>query len=85
MTDTETFTRDGAMEPGDAVAFNFRTIHGAPANSSSRRRRAFSARWVGDDAVFGDRKGRGSPPMRHLTLEDGAPLDGPEFPRFTEA
>jgi ectoine hydroxylase-related dioxygenase (phytanoyl-CoA dioxygenase family) len=72
-----------ALEPGDAVAFNFRTLHGAPANTSAQRRRVFSARWVGDDAVFLDRKGRGSPPMRHLTLPDGAPLDGPDFPRFS--
>jgi ectoine hydroxylase-related dioxygenase (phytanoyl-CoA dioxygenase family) len=72
------------LEPGDAVAFHFRTIHGAPANTSpQRRRRVFSARWVGDDAVFADRGGRGSPPMRHLTLEDGEPLSGPDFPRFT--
>jgi ectoine hydroxylase-related dioxygenase (phytanoyl-CoA dioxygenase family) len=69
-----------AMEPGDAVAFDFHTIHGAPANRSATRRRVFSARWVGADAYFIDRKGRGSPPLRHLTLADGAPLDGPDFP-----
>jgi ectoine hydroxylase-related dioxygenase (phytanoyl-CoA dioxygenase family) len=69
-----------AMEPGDAVAFDFHTIHGAPANRSTTRRRVFSARWVGADAYFIDRKGRGSPPLRHLTLADGAPLDGPDFP-----
>jgi ectoine hydroxylase-related dioxygenase (phytanoyl-CoA dioxygenase family) len=70
-----------AMEPGDAVAFHFRSVHGAPANTGSpRRRRVFSARWVGDDAVFVDRKGRGSPPFRHLTLATGEPLDGPDFP-----
>lgn len=70
-----------AMEPGDAVAFNFRTVHGAPANTKGQnRRRVFSARWVGQDAVFVDRKGRGSPPMRHVTLADRAPLDGPDFP-----
>lgn len=73
-----------AMEPGDAVAFNFRPVHGAPGNSSGQhRRRVFSARWVGQDAVFVDRKGRGSPPMRHVTLADGAPLDGPDFPLVT--
>ena len=70
-----------AMEPGDAVAFDFRTVHGASANKTrASRRRVFSARWVGDDAVFADRKGKGSPPFRHLTLADGARLDGPDFP-----
>ena len=69
------------MAPGDAVAFSFRTLHGAPGNvSESARRRAFSARYVGDDVVFRDLGGLGSPPFRHLELEDGAPLSGPEFP-----
>jgi ectoine hydroxylase-related dioxygenase (phytanoyl-CoA dioxygenase family) len=69
------------MEPGDAVAFNFRTVHGAAANKGSgSRRRVFSARWVGDDALFADRKGKGSPPFKHLTLKDGDRLEGPDFP-----
>ena len=70
-----------AMEPGDAVAFSFLTLHGAPGNVSENvRRRAFTARFVGDDAVFRDLGGLGSPPFRHLDLKDGAPLSGPEFP-----
>lgn len=70
-----------ALEPGDAVAFDFRVIHGAAANTGqSNRRRAFSARWVGDDALFVDRKGKGSPPFDHLTLKTGDPLDGADFP-----
>jgi ectoine hydroxylase-related dioxygenase (phytanoyl-CoA dioxygenase family) len=70
-----------AMEPGDAVAFDFHTVHGAAANTGqSTRRRVFSARWVGDDAIFVDRSGKGSPPFRHLTLRTGDPLDGPDFP-----
>jgi ectoine hydroxylase-related dioxygenase (phytanoyl-CoA dioxygenase family) len=70
-----------AMEPGDAVAFDFRTVHGASANKTkANRRRVFSARWVGDDATFVDRKGKGSPPFAHLTLKTGDLLSGPEFP-----
>jgi ectoine hydroxylase-related dioxygenase (phytanoyl-CoA dioxygenase family) len=70
-----------AMEPGDAVAFDFHTVHGAAANKGqATRRRVFSARWVGDDAIFVDRSGKGSPPFRHLTLKTGDPLDGPDFP-----
>ena len=69
------------MEPGDAVAFSFLTLHGAPGNvSQSVRRRAFTARFVGDDAVFRDLGGLGSPPFRDLDLRDGEPLAGPEFP-----
>ncbi len=75
-----------ALQPGDAVAFNFRTIHGAAANTGQgNRRRAFSARWVGDDAVFADRKGKGSPPFDHLTLKTGEALDGPDFPVVHQA
>ena len=54
------------VEPGDAIAFTFRTVHGAPANRSTRRRRAFSSRWVGDDAVYVDRGGKASPPFPDL-------------------
>ena len=69
-----------AMEPGDAVAFNFRTLHGAPANKSPSRRRVISVRWVGDDAVFAKRRGMTSPAFPDLEYEDGAPFDAPEFP-----
>jgi ectoine hydroxylase-related dioxygenase (phytanoyl-CoA dioxygenase family) len=67
------------MEPGDAVAFNFRTLHGAPANASPSRRRVISCRWVGDDAVFVKRPGTTSPAFPDLEYSDGAPFDGPEF------
>lgn len=69
-----------AMQPGDAVAFNFRTLHGAPANQSRSRRRAISVRWVGDDAVFARRRGTTSPAFPDLEFEHGAPFDAPEFP-----
>jgi ectoine hydroxylase-related dioxygenase (phytanoyl-CoA dioxygenase family) len=77
----EKFTVLGwAMEPGDAVAFDFRCLHGAPANTTINRRRAVSFRWVGDDAVFARRKGRTSPPFPHLAFDDGARFEGPDFP-----
>ena len=69
-----------ALEPGDAVAFDFRTLHGARGNSSARARRVFSARWVGDDATFADRGGVTSPPFPGLKLRDGEPLVADEFP-----
>lgn len=68
------------MEPGDAVAFNFRTLHGAPANASPDRRRVISMRWVGDDAVFAERPGPTSPAFPDLAYVAGAPFEGPEFP-----
>ena len=30
------------MEPGDAIGFNFKTLHGAPANTSSKSEEGFS-------------------------------------------
>lgn len=74
--------RSWPMAPGDAVAFNFRTLHGAPANTTTNRRRAVSFRWVGDDARFVKRPGRTSPPFPDLVFEDGAPFQGEVFPKL---
>ena len=69
------------LTPGDAIAFNFKVIHGADANLNNiSRRRVFSARWVGDDGFFVDRKGKGSPPFDHLKLKTGDSLNIAEFP-----
>ncbi len=71
-----------ALEPGDAVAFDFRTLHGAPANTSkTAQRRAFSLRLVGEGARFRRKEGMvTSPPFPTVTLADGDPLAGEEFP-----
>lgn len=73
------------VEPGDAVAFNFRCLHGAPANNSTERRRVISVRWVGDDARFAKRSGRTSPPYPDLEYSDGAPFEGDDFPVIWQA
>ena len=39
------------MEPGDAIAFDYRCVHGARGNMADTRRRALSLRYVGDDAL----------------------------------
>ncbi len=69
-----------AVEPGDAVAFTFKTLHGAPANASPTRRRVVSMRWVGDDAVFAERPGKTSPAFPDLEYTPGTPFEGEEFP-----
>jgi ectoine hydroxylase-related dioxygenase (phytanoyl-CoA dioxygenase family) len=70
-----------ALEPGDAVGFNYMTLHGAPANTSrSLRRRAFSLRLMGDDVRFVEREGTTSPPFPGVRLRTGDALDVPEFP-----
>jgi ectoine hydroxylase-related dioxygenase (phytanoyl-CoA dioxygenase family) len=68
------------MEPGDAVAFNFRTLHGARGNLAATRRRAFSLRLVGDDARYVDRPGPTSPPFPGHGMEMGQRLREDWFP-----
>ncbi|MGD8838209.1 MAG: phytanoyl-CoA dioxygenase family protein [Gammaproteobacteria bacterium] len=68
------------MHPGDAVLFNFRTVHGARGNLQPRRRRAFSMRWVGDDARYVERPGRTSPPFPGHDMVDGQKLRTDWFP-----
>lgn len=69
------------VEPGDVVAFHFRTLHGAPGNHLATRRRAVSLRWLGDDARFGVRPWATSPPFEPNGLVQGSPLDDdPRFP-----
>jgi len=74
-----------AVEPGDAVAFSFRTLHGAPANASPTRRRVVSMRWVGDDATFAERPGKTSPAFPDLAYTPGTPFEGEEFPVIYKA
>jgi len=69
-----------ALEPGDAIIFNYRTVHGAAGNEGQNRRRAFSARFLGDDAVFIKRPGRTSPPFPGLDQKDGEKLREDWFP-----
>ena len=69
-----------AMEPGDAVAFDFRTLHGARGNSSGNRRRAFSLRLVGEDARYVERPGRTSPPYPGHGMVAGQRLREDWFP-----
>ncbi|UWQ50325.1 phytanoyl-CoA dioxygenase family protein [Leisingera caerulea] len=68
------------MQPGDAVAFNYKTLHGARGNTSASRRRAFSLRLVGDDARYVERPGRTSPPFPGHDMQPGQRLREDWFP-----
>lgn len=69
------------VEPGDAVAFHFTTLHAAPGNTRSDvRRRAVSFRYVGADATFATRPWLHSPPFERDGMQVGDPLTGPRFP-----
>jgi len=73
-------TLEWQMRPGDAVLFDFRTVHGARANMTQRRRRALSLRWIGDDARYADRPGTTSPPYPDHGMKAGQRLREDWFP-----
>lgn len=80
-SDPETYRiLEWEMEPGDAVAFNFKILHGARGNNSDRRRRAFSLRLIGDDARYVTRPGPTSPPFPGHGMTDGQVLRDDWFP-----
>jgi ectoine hydroxylase-related dioxygenase (phytanoyl-CoA dioxygenase family) len=68
------------LELGDAVLFNFKTVHGASGNSSLDRRRAFSTRFMGDDVRYVDRGGATSPPFDGINLNSGDKMREDWFP-----
>jgi ectoine hydroxylase-related dioxygenase (phytanoyl-CoA dioxygenase family) len=72
--------REWPMEPGDAVAFDFRVLHGARGNLSAHRRRVFSLRLIGDDARYVTRPGQTSPPFPGHEMTDGQKLRDDWFP-----
>lgn len=72
--------REWHMEPGDAVAFHYGTLHGARGNDTAQRRRAFSLRLVGDDARYVERPGRTSPPFPGHDMVAGQTLREDWFP-----
>ncbi len=68
------------LEPGDAVLFDFLTLHSAPGNPCLGRRRGFSTRWLGDDACYTLRPGRTSPPYPEIGLQEGDRMREDWFP-----
>ncbi len=71
---------DWALEPGDVIVFDFRTLHGTGAAEVKQLRRAFSTRWLGDDMRYCQRPGESSPPYTDHGMRDGDPLREDWFP-----
>ena len=70
------------FEPRDCIAFNFLTVHGAPGNSSKiSRRRAFAARFTGDDVSIPNERAK-CRLFPDLQLEEGQPIDCATFPKI---
>ena len=69
-----------AVEPGDVVAFNFKTVHGANANNINSVNRTISFRLVGDDARYEQRPGKTSPDYPNINQHNGEHLREDWFP-----
>jgi ectoine hydroxylase-related dioxygenase (phytanoyl-CoA dioxygenase family) len=69
-----------SLEPGDAVIFDFRTLHGTGNAEIKSMRRAFSSRWMGDDVVYYDRPGETSPPYTEHDMKTGDRMREDWFP-----
>jgi ectoine hydroxylase-related dioxygenase (phytanoyl-CoA dioxygenase family) len=70
----------GALEPGDTIVFNFRTLHGTTDAPLNAMRRAFSTRWMGDDVTYCVRAGETSPPFPGINLNHGDAMREDWFP-----
>ena len=67
---------------GDAVLFNFKTVHGSTGNNTSKSRRAFSVRFIGNDVKYIDRGGPTSPPFDGINLKNGDLMREDWFPKI---
>jgi ectoine hydroxylase-related dioxygenase (phytanoyl-CoA dioxygenase family) len=87
------------VAPGDCIAFDGMTVHGAAGNTAEARRRAVSSIWLGDGARYRERPSPGRPHFEGHGLKPGdsmdcgyfprvwprtGRLDGAAFPRFTD-
>ena len=68
------------LHPGDALVFDFRTLHGTGDANIQTRRRAFSTRWLGDDVRYVERTGATSPPLGDIGVTPGQRMPESLFP-----
>ncbi len=69
-----------SLQPGDAIIFDFRTLHGTSNAEIKSMRRAFSSRWMGDDVVYIERPGETSPPYTNHGMQSGDRMREDWFP-----
>ena len=69
------------LKLGDAVLFNFKIVHGSTGNNTSKSRRAFSMRFIGEDVKYIDRGGPTSPPFDGINLKTGDLMREDWFPK----
>lgn len=68
------------LDPGDAIAFSFKTVHSANANAANAVSRTLSFRLVGDDVCYFERPGRTSPNFPDINQKTGDRLREDWFP-----
>jgi len=68
------------MNLGDAILFNFKVLHSSSGNKDNKTRKAFSARFIGDDVRYIDREGETSPPFKGIKLKSGDKMREDWFP-----
>ena len=69
------------LAPGDAIFFDFLTVHGAPGFPFSGSRRVLSLRYLSAGVTFAPRKWRTSPPFDGLDRDLAAGADPAHFVR----
>jgi ectoine hydroxylase-related dioxygenase (phytanoyl-CoA dioxygenase family) len=69
-----------SLQPGDAIIFDFRTLHGTSNAEIKSMRRAFSSRWMGDDVIYIERPGETSPPYTDHGMQTGDRMREDWFP-----
>jgi ectoine hydroxylase-related dioxygenase (phytanoyl-CoA dioxygenase family) len=69
-----------SLEPGDAIVFDYRTLHGTGDAEIKTLRRAFSTRWIGDDVSYCSRPGETSPPYTDHDMRPGDKMREDWFP-----
>ena len=81
MPDSDQYEiKEWETEPGDVIVFNFKTIHGANANTVDKVSRTLSFRLMGDDVVFRERPGRTSPNFPGINQQNGERMREDWFP-----
>ena len=68
------------LNKGDAILFNFKSLHCSPGNKENKSRKAFSVRFIGDDVRYFDRGEETSPPYKNINLQNGQKLRKDWFP-----
>lgn len=69
-------------EPGDAIIFHPRALHGAFGSDPRRPRRTFSIRFLGDDVRWLPKSSVFLDWLKDISLREGDPISGERFPEI---